>query len=171
MSGGGWHSSQLMVEHLLGAKRNTGEVNRSFLLLRSSPWHAGKLWTFNWLTQDYLSTTDEQSPHGGCGDGGGRGSARAVLTLTSGSRGKAEEGVFHILWRFQGRFLRVTFLFFFFQTLNFLFVLRYSQYNNVVTVSDEQWRDSAIHIHVSILPQTSLLSSWHITLSRVPCAM
>ena len=30
--------------------------------------------------------------------------------------------------------------------------------NNVVTISGEQWRDSAIHIHVSILSQTSLPS-------------
>ena len=28
----------------------------------------------------------------------------------------------------------------------------HSQFNNVVIISDEQWRDSAIHIHVSILP-------------------
>ena len=31
--------------------------------------------------------------------------------------------------------------------------------NNVVIVSDGQQRDSAIHIHVSILPQTLLLPS------------
>ena len=30
--------------------------------------------------------------------------------------------------------------------------------NNVVIVSTEQWRDSAIHIHVSILPPNPLLS-------------
>ena len=37
------------------------------------------------------------------------------------------------------------------------FVLGYSQLtNNVVTVSGEQQRDSAIHIHISILPQTPL---------------
>ena len=37
------------------------------------------------------------------------------------------------------------------------FVLRYSQLtNNVVTVSGEQQRDSAIHIRISILPQTPL---------------
>ena len=30
--------------------------------------------------------------------------------------------------------------------------------NNVVIVSDEQWRNSAVHIHISILPQTPLPS-------------
>ena len=43
------------------------------------------------------------------------------------------------------------------------YVLGYSQLtNNVVIVSDEQWRDSAIQSHVSILPQTPLPS-------RLPC--
>ena len=52
------------------------------------------------------------------------------------------------------------------------FVLGYSQFtNNVVIISGEQQRDSAIHIHVSILFQTPLPSSCHITLSRVPCAI
>ena len=47
--------------------------------------------------------------------------------------------------------------FLFFQT--FYFVLDYSRLtNNIVIVSGEQWRDSAIHIHVSILPQTPLPS-------------
>ena len=40
-----------------------------------------------------------------------------------------------------------------FQTLNFLFCIGYSL-NNGVVVSGEQWRDSAVHVHVSILPQT-----------------
>ena len=41
----------------------------------------------------------------------------------------------------------------------FYFVLEYSQFtNNVVIVSGEQRRDSAIQIHVSILPQTPLPS-------------
>ena len=41
----------------------------------------------------------------------------------------------------------------------FYFVLGYNQLtSNVVIVSGEQWRDSAEHIHVSILPQTPLLS-------------
>ena len=41
----------------------------------------------------------------------------------------------------------------------FYFVLMYSQLpSNVVVVSSEQQRDSAIHIHVSILPKTSLPS-------------
>ena len=39
------------------------------------------------------------------------------------------------------------------------FVLGYSQLtNNVVIVLGEQQRDSAVHIHVSILPQTPLPS-------------
>ena len=41
--------------------------------------------------------------------------------------------------------------------------------NNVV-VSGEQRRDSAIHIHVSILPETLLPSCGYTTLSRVLCA-
>lgn len=40
---------------------------------------------------------------------------------------------------------------------NFLFCVVMYLINNVI-VSGEQWRDSAIHIHVSILPQISLLS-------------
>ena len=43
--------------------------------------------------------------------------------------------------------------------LSFLnFYIRLKLINNVVIVSGEQWRDSAIHIHVSILPQTPLPS-------------
>ena len=42
--------------------------------------------------------------------------------------------------------------------------------NNVMVVSDGQ-RDSAIPIHVSILPQSPLPSRLHIALSRVPCAI
>ena len=43
--------------------------------------------------------------------------------------------------------------------LTFYFALGYRQLtNNVVIVSGEQWKDSAIHIHVSILPQTPLPS-------------
>ena len=47
----------------------------------------------------------------------------------------------------------VSSLFFF----NILY-LEYSWFNNIVTVSKEQQRDSAIHRHVSILPQTALPS-------------
>ena len=43
--------------------------------------------------------------------------------------------------------------------------------NNVVIVSGEQGRDSAIHIRVSILLLTPLPSRLSITLSRVPCAL
>ena len=39
----------------------------------------------------------------------------------------------------------------------FYFVLEYNWLTTLI-VSDEQWRDSAIHIHVSILPQTPLPS-------------
>ena len=41
--------------------------------------------------------------------------------------------------------------------------------NNIVIVSGEQWRNSAICIHISILPLIPLCPGWHITLSRVPC--
>ena len=47
------------------------------------------------------------------------------------------------------------FLIFFF---TFLFYIEVKPINNVVIVSGGQQRDSAIHIHVSILPQTSLPS-------------
>ena len=41
--------------------------------------------------------------------------------------------------------------------LTFYFVLGWSQFtNNEVTVSGEQWMDSAMHTHGSILPQTPL---------------
>ena len=47
-------------------------------------------------------------------------------------------------------------LFFFF---TFYFILEYGRLtNNVVIVSGEQQRDSAIHIHVPVLPQTPLPS-------------
>ena len=46
---------------------------------------------------------------------------------------------------------------FFPQTLNFLFCIRVYPVNNVVVVSGEQRRDSAIHIHVSIFPQPLFL--------------
>ena len=38
--------------------------------------------------------------------------------------------------------------------LNILFCIGVWLINNVMIVSGEQWRDSAIHIHVSFLPQT-----------------
>ena len=47
--------------------------------------------------------------------------------------------------------------FFFLHSPPQLFIL-YWLVNNVVIVSGEQWRDSAMHIHVSILPQTPLPS-------------
>ena len=42
--------------------------------------------------------------------------------------------------------------------LNFLFYTGVYPINNVVIVSSGQWRDSAIHTHVSIFPQTPLPS-------------
>ena len=42
--------------------------------------------------------------------------------------------------------------------------------NSVEVVSGEQWRVSAMHMHVSILPQTPLPPRLDATLSRVPCA-
>ena len=42
--------------------------------------------------------------------------------------------------------------------LNFLFCIWVYPINNVVIVSDEQQKDSALHVHVSILPQTPLPS-------------
>ena len=42
--------------------------------------------------------------------------------------------------------------------LNFLLCIRVWPINNVVIVSGEQQRDSAIHIHISILPKTHLPS-------------
>ena len=53
----------------------------------------------------------------------------------------------------------------------FYFALGYNQStNNVVIVSGEEQRDSATHMHVFILPQTSH-PGCHITLSsRVSCA-
>ena len=51
------------------------------------------------------------------------------------------------------------FYFFFLFFLTFYFALGYSQLTNkVLTVSGEQQRNSAINIHTSILPQTSLPS-------------
>ena len=61
------------------------------------------------------------------------------------------------------------FLFIFY--LNFLFFFGVLPMNNVVIVSGEQGRDSAIHIRVSILLLTPLPSRLSITLSRVPCAL
>ena len=52
-------------------------------------------------------------------------------------------------------FGRTNFIFIFF---NFLFCIGVWPINNVVIVSDELQRDSAIHIHVSILPQSPLPS-------------
>ena len=58
--------------------------------------------------------------------------------------------------------------FFSFYLLNFLFCIAVQLINNVVIVSDEQQRDSAINIHVSILPQTPLPSRLPHNMNRVP---
>ena len=50
-------------------------------------------------------------------------------------------------------------VFYIFFLLNFLFCIGVKSVNNVAIDSGEQWRDSAVHIHVSILPQTPLPSS------------
>ena len=50
----------------------------------------------------------------------------------------------------------------------FLFYTGVQMINTVVIVSSGQERDSAIHIHVSILPQTPPHAGCHIILSRVP---
>ena len=47
---------------------------------------------------------------------------------------------------------------FFKKKKNFLFSFRVWPINNVGVVSGEQWRDSAMHIHVSILPSSPLQS-------------
>ena len=46
---------------------------------------------------------------------------------------------------------------FFFFNFQFLFCIEIEQINNVIDLGGQQ-RDSAIHIHVSILPQTPFLS-------------
>ena len=43
--------------------------------------------------------------------------------------------------------------------------------SNGVIVSGEHQRDSAIHIHVSIVPKLRSHSGCHMALSRVPCAV
>ena len=54
------------------------------------------------------------------------------------------------------QFIFLNFLIFFF---TFLFYIEVKQINNVVIASGGQQRDSAIHIHVSILPQTPLCAT------------
>ena len=61
---------------------------------------------------------------------------------------------------------RIDLFFLFLLLLFFFFTLLF-----VIIVSGEQRRDSAIHIHVSILPQTPLCPVCQVTLSRVPCAL
>ena len=58
------------------------------------------------------------------------------------------ESSFYLLWCW------ITLRFFF----NFLFYIGIQLINNVVMVSGEEWRDSAILIHVSVLPETPLPS-------------
>ena len=54
-------------------------------------------------------------------------------------------------------------LVYFFLTLNFLICIGVQLINNIVIVSGEQQRHSAVHIHVSILPQTSLFCKLSMT--------
>ena len=56
----------------------------------------------------------------------------------------------------------------FFIYFKFLFCIGVQTINNVIVLGEMQ-RDSTIHIHVSILPQTPFHPACHITLSRVPC--
>ena len=68
------------------------------------------------------------------------------------------------------KFLYYYFLLFF-NVLNKTLFIEVKPINNVVIVSGGQQRDSAIHIHVSILPRLFSHPGCHITLSRVPCAI
>ena len=80
----------------------------------------------------------------------------------------ATRGAFSNLYVFLLRttsfiFLFFKILFYFFavfspHTLNLLFCIGVQLINNIVVVSGNWWRDSAIHIYVSILPQIPLLS-------------
>ena len=63
-----------------------------------------------------------------------------------------------LLWQELAFFFYLDFHDFFFQTVNFSFCIGVEPINNVVEVSPEKQRDSAVHIHVSILPQTPLPS-------------
>ena len=74
--------------------------------------------------------------------------------FTTGKPGTSQEGHFSFLF-------------------NFLFILGYSRLtNNVVMFSSEQGRDSAIHTHASILPQTPLPSQLpHSTEQSSMCCM
>ena len=59
-------------------------------------------------------------------------------------------------------------LIFLFICLTFYFLTGVQTINNVIVLGEMQ-RDSTIHIHVSILPQTPSHPACHITLSRVLC--
>lgn len=50
-------------------------------------------------------------------------------------------------------------------------MLEYSQSTLFVIISDGQQRDSVMHKHVAILPQTPSFPDHHMTLSRVPCVI
>ena len=71
-------------------------------------------------------------------------------------------GLFSFCWRTD------PFILFFF---SFLFCIVVQLMDNVVVVSGEQRRDSAIHIHVSFSPKVPSHPGCHITLSRVPYAI
>ena len=77
-------------------------------------------------------------------------------------RSLGQRFILHPPWGQRDSQNRLVFCFFFFFFFTLLFVL---------IVSGEQRRDSAIHMHVSILPQTPLCPGCQVTLSRVPCAL
>ena len=79
--------------------------------------------------------------------------------------------LFLILWYMLLSPCQTYVLVYFLLLLNFLFCIGIQQISNVVKVSGGLHRDSAIDIHLSILTQTPLLSSCHMALSRVPCAI
>ena len=58
----------------------------------------------------------------------------------------------------------------FFETFNFLFRIGVPVDNAVIALGEER-RDAVIHTHAPIHPQAPSLPGWHITLSRVPCAI
>ena len=87
-------------------------------------------------------------------------SSASVLMSFFAGQGRASNDYFaRASWavRVRGRCNQMLTLFFVL-FLNFLFCIRVQLINNVVTVSSEQRRDSAIHTHVSILAQTPLPS-------------
>ena len=90
-----------------------------------------------------------------------------TLVATWNIRGQKEQCPRACLGFFFRDFVIVDYFFFFY----FLFNIKVQPINNVVVISGEQQRDSAIHIHVSILCKLPSHPGFQITLSRVPCAL